>query len=695
MLKKFHLTNLDCANCALKLEKGVRKVAGVQFVSIDFSTLTMEINALDMKGVLQMIHKLEPGVKVHSKPLLDKEDVAARVRFIREIITISIGLTLFLVGTVFQNQLRATPYSLGEYAVFIAAYLITGWNVLLSAFRNSLRGNVFDENFLMTVATVGAIAIHALSEAAMVMIFFKIGEFFQELSLNHSRKSIRSLMAVRPDTANLKTAEGIIVVPPENVKPGDIIVVKPGEKVPLDGLIMEGSTTLDTSALTGESRPRSVKAGDEVLAGVINQGGLIILQVRRAFEESSIAKILELVENAVHKKAKTERFISRFARVYTPAVVLLAALVAVIPPLVIPGASFQEWIYRALILLVISCPCALVISIPLGYFGGIGGASRKGILVKGSNYLDALNSVKMVVFDKTGTLTKGVFKVTEIHPEDGYLPEKILELAAMAESHSNHPIARSILESFGKAVDLNMVKDYEEIPGYGIKALVDGRHVMVGNDRFLHAENIHHARCCTEGTTVHVTSEGKYAGYLVISDEIKEGAPEAISHLRTKGIRTIMLTGDSHDSAATANGKLNLDEFYADLLPEQKVDVLEQLMTRLVKGGKLAFVGDGINDAPVIARAHVGIAMGIGGTDAAIDTADIVLMSESPSKVWDGIEAASKTKAIVWQNIVFALGVKAIFVVMGIFGFATMWEAVFADVGVALLAILNAARALH
>lgn len=641
-MKKNHLKNLDCASCAANIED-------------------------NLKG-------LEGG---------------------RELFLIVSAVVLFVLGLIFRRELHNTPYSIGEYLVLSSAYLLSGWGILSSAGRNILRGKVFDENFLMTIATLGAIFIHELPEAVGVMLFFKVGEFFQNLSVNRSRRSIKSLLEIRPDYANLKVDGQIKKISPEEVNIGDIIVIRPGEKVPLDGEVIAGSSQVDTSALTGESMPRTVKAGEAVLAGMINKVGVLTVKVTKSFGESSISKILDLVENAEGKKAETEKFITRFARSYTPIVVSGALAVAVLPPL-LTGAGFSEWIYRALVLLVISCPCALAISIPLGYFGGVGGASRRGILVKGSNFLDVLAKVSTVVFDKTGTLTKGVFKVTQVVPKNGFTEEKLIHLAAEAESQSNHPIAQSILEAYGGDVDPSVVEDYEEIAGHGIRARVRDRVVLAGNDRLLHRENIEHDVCDVDGTAVHIVVDDLYAGYIVIADELKEDALRAIRALKGLGVEKIaMLTGDSKEVAESVARRLGLDSYLAELLPEEKVAAVEKLLGEAEEDDKVTFVGDGINDAPVIARADVGIAMGGLGSDAAIETADVVIMTDAPSKVAEAIEIGRKTHKIVWENIGLAFAVKGVFIVLGVLGLATMWEAVFADVGVALIAIFNVTRVLR
>ncbi|HVO73254.1 MAG TPA: heavy metal translocating P-type ATPase, partial [Ignavibacteriaceae bacterium] len=607
------------------------------------------------------------------------------------LIKISVTLMLLASGMVFENQIHNTPYHFAEYLVFIPAYLLSGWVVLGGAAKSIIKGKVFNEHFLMAIATLGAIAIDEMPEALAVMLFYVVGELFQDVAVNRSRKSVKALLEIRPDYANLRINGDVKKVSPTEVHPGQVIIVKPGEKIPLDGNIVEGNSFVDTSALTGEPVPRSVKEGGQVLAGMINKTGMLTIKVIKEFGESSVSKILELVENAGSKKAETEKFITTFARYYTPVVVFGALLLALIPPLFIPGAAFSDWIYRALVVLVISCPCALVISIPLGYFGGIGGASRRGILVKGSNYLDALTKIKTVVFDKTGTLTKGEFKVAEIISANGFKKEDILKYAAYAEANSNHPIAKSILEAYDNNIQQSDITEVKEISGYGIQAKINGDEILIGNDKLLHKENIEHGKCNVEGTLVHISINKKYAGYIVISDFLKPGSAETISELNKRNIGTVMLTGDNTSTAEAYAKKLGIKEFYAELLPENKVEQIEKLLTES-RGGKVAFVGDGINDAPVLARADVGIAMGALGSDAAVETADVVLMTDSPMQVLKSIDIAKRTRRIVWQNIAFAMGIKTFFILLGIFGIATMWEAVFGDMGVSIIAILNAMR---
>ncbi|MEO0516268.1 MAG: heavy metal translocating P-type ATPase [Cyanobacteria bacterium P01_A01_bin.116] len=607
-----------------------------------------------------------------------------------------ITAALFLVGLIFNQPLHDTPFAIAEYAVLIPAYLISGWSVLTTAGRNILRGRIFDENFLMTIATLGAIAIHEVPEAVAVMLFFQVGELFQDYSVGRSRRSIKALLEVRPDTANLKVDGTIREVSPESVKVGDVILVRPGEKVPLDSEVLDGKSQLDTSALTGESVPRGVAPGETVLSGMINQSSVLTVRVIKPFNESSISRILELVENASSQKADTEKFITRFARYYTPVVVFLSLVVAILPPLLISGATHSEWVYRALVLLVISCPCGLVISIPLGYFGGIGGAAKCGILVKGSTFLDALTQVDTVVFDKTGTLTKGNFRVTQIVPANGRSQHELLSLAAQVESQSNHPVAQSILQAYDQPINHSAISNYEEIAAHGIRAQVEGRTVLAGNDRLLHRESIPHEVCRVDGTVAHLAVEGEYAGHIIIADELKQDAVRAIESLHSQGITTAMLTGDSQSVADRVAKQLGLDEYRAELLPEDKVSALEAFINQAKKNNKkVVFVGDGINDSPVIARADVGMAMGGLGSDAAIETADVVIMTDAPSKVAEAISLARRTLRIVWQNIILAMAVKAVFVALGAIGLATLWEAVFADVGVALLAIFNAGRILR
>lgn len=581
-----------------------------------------------------------------------------------------------------------------QMAAYLAPYLLIGWDVLWRAVRNIGKGRVFDENFLMAIATVGAFATAEFSEAVFVMLFYQVGELFEDAAVDKSRESIAALMDIRPDYANVERNGKLEKVSPEDVSVGDVIVVKPGERVPLDGTVLEGSSALDTAALTGESAPRDVAVGESVISGCVSQTGLLKIRVEKPYGESTVSKILNLVENASEKKASSENFITRFARYYTPCVVLAAVALALIPPIFVGG--WGDWFHRALIFLVISCPCALVISVPLSFFGGIGGASKCGILVKGSNYLEALAQTDTVVFDKTGTLTKGTFTVTAVHPEEAVTADELLECAALAESYSDHPISRSLRDACQKPLDAGRLTDVEEIAGHGVCAKIDGTPVCVGNSRLMERESVKWLPCELVGTLVHVTIGGFYAGHIVISDQPKADAAAAIADLKASGVRkTVMLTGDTEEVAAAVARDLGVDEYHAELLPADKVDWAEKLLAAEPEGGKLAFVGDGINDAPVLTRADIGIAMGALGSDAAIEAADIVLMDDQPSRIATAMRISRKTLRIVHQNIGFALGVKALVLVLGALGVATMWEAVFADVGVACIAILNATRALH
>lgn len=584
--------------------------------------------------------------------------------------------------------------TLAELAFLIVAYVILGWDVVWQAVKNITRGQVFDEHFLMSVSTIGAFAIGEYPEAVAVMLFYQVGEFFQSLAVKRSRKSISDLMDIRPDSATVKRNGVLQVVSPESVAVGEIIVVKPGEKIPLDGIVVDGESMLDTKALTGESVPRSIRKGDEALSGCINQSGLLTLKVTKSFGESTVSKITDLVENASARKAPTENFITTFARYYTPVVVGMAAVLAIIPPLVL-GGGWSEWLRRGFVFLIVSCPCALVISIPLTFFGGIGAASKRGVLVKGSNYLEALNKVSVVVFDKTGTLTKGVFEVANIIPAAGYQKEQVLEYAAQAESYSNHPIAKSILATYGKPIDQKQFSGFEEISGHGISVMVQGKKVLAGNSKLMESEKIAYAACDAAGTKFYVAADGSYVGCILIADEVKPDSKCAIAELKKIGVeKTVMLTGDDERIGKSVADELGLDAYYAQLLPDQKVEKLEMLDKQKRQGSKLAFVGDGINDAPVLARADVGIAMGGLGSDAAIEAADVVLMTDEPSKLVEAIDVAKATKRIVMQNIVIALGIKSVFLVLGALGMAGMWEAVFGDVGVTIIAVLNAMRIL-
>lgn len=706
------IEGLDCPNCAAKVERKINTLEGIKEATVDFLgkkivVLADEISENELVELIQTeVDKIEDGVKVFVPKVQAGESSSEEEDTGKIKKKLLIGGVLFVLG-IFVPKTLFIP----KLAVFLVSYLVIGGDVLLSAFKNILNGQVFDENFLMAIATVGAFAIGEYPEGVAVMLFYQLGELLQGIAVNNSRKSIVSLMDIRPDYANIKVGEGIKKVSPEEIKVGEIIVVKPGEKVPLDGKIVKGASTFDTSALTGESLPREAKAGDDVLSGFINKNGLIEIQVAKVFSESTVSKILYLMENAGSKKSKTENFITKFARYYTPVVVITALIVAIFPPLLIQGATFSDWIYRALIFLVVSCPCALVISIPLGFFGGIGGASRHGILIKGSNYLEVLNNLESVVMDKTGTLTKGIFKVTEVNTENNIkindfqnnktelTKPLLLKYAAHIEKFSNHPIAQSIVAEYENSVskvDENVVKDFEEISGFGIKVNINNHQFLAGNSKLMNLENITFDKKENLGTAIYLAADGKYIGNILISDEVKEDSARAIKGMKENGVKEIvMLTGDNEAIGKNIAEKLGIDKVFTELLPNEKVEKLEEIYKTKSEKGKVAFVGDGINDAPVLARADLGIAMGGAGSDAAIEAADVVIMNDEPSKIVTAIKIAKKTKEIVWQNIAIAFAIKIVVMALGLFGDATMWEAVFADVGVALLAVLNATRVLR
>lgn len=706
------IEGLDCPNCAAKVERKINTLEGIKEATVDFLgkkivVLADEISENELVELIQTeVDKIEDGVKVFVPKVQAGESSSEGEDTGKIKKKLLIGGVLFVLG-IFVPKTLFIP----KLVIFLVSYLVIGGDVLLSAFKNILNGQVFDENFLMAIATVGAFAIGEYPEGVAVMLFYQLGELFQGIAVNNSRKSIVSLMDIRPDYANIKVGEGIKKVSPEEIKVGEIIVVKPGEKVPLDGKIVKGVSTFDTSALTGESLPREAKAGDDVLSGFINKNGLIEIQVAKVFSESTVSKILYLMENAGSKKSKTENFITKFARYYTPAVVITALIVAIIPPLLIQGATFSDWIYRALIFLVVSCPCALVISIPLGFFGGIGGASRHGILIKGTNYLEVLNNLESVVMDKTGTLTKGIFKVTEVNTENNIkindfqnnktelTKPLLLKYAAHIEKFSNHPIAQSIVAEYENSVskvDENVVKDFEEISGFGIKVNINNHQFLAGNSKLMDLENITFDKKENLGTAIYLAADGKYIGNILISDEVKEDSARAIKGMKENGVKEIvMLTGDNEAIGKNIAEKLGIDKVFTELLPNEKVEKLEEIYKTKSEKGKVAFVGDGINDAPVLARADLGIAMGGAGSDAAIEAADVVIMNDEPSKIVTAIKIAKKTKEIVWQNITIAFAIKIVVMALGLFGDATMWEAVFADVGVALLAVLNATRVLR
>ena len=721
------IEGLDCPNCAAKIERKLNTLQRIKAATVDFLGKRVIVESEDFsqdelaKFIQTEVDKIEDGVKISTKRLHSYGHTHHHSHSHSRIHSHShthgegdtdkikkkllIGGIIFVLG-IFIPKTLFIP----KFAVFLVSYFIIGGDVLVSAVKNILRGQVFDENFLMAIATIGAFAIGEYPEGVAVMLFYQLGELFQGIAVNNSRKSIIALMDIRPDYANLKTDSEIKKVNPDEIKVADIIVVKPGEKVPLDGKIITGNSTFDTSALTGESLPREAKTGDIVLSGFINKTGLVEIEVTKVFSESTVSKILDLVENSSSKKSKTENFITKFAKYYTPVVVITALIMAIFPPLLIPNATFTDWIYRALIFLVVSCPCALIISIPLGFFGGIGGASKHGILVKGANYLEALNDVESIVMDKTGTLTKGVFKVTEINVENNVkindfennktdlTQPLLLKYAAHIEKFSNHPIAQSIVSEYENSIaktDESIVKDFEEISGFGIKANINNHQILAGNSKLMNSENIRFDKKENLGTVVYIAFDRQYIGNILISDEIKEDSSKAVKGMKENGIKEIvMLTGDNNAIGKNIAEKLGIDKVFAELLPNQKVEKLEEIYKTKSEKGKVVFVGDGINDAPVLARADIGIAMGGVGSDAAIEAADVVIMNDEPSKIVTAMKIAKKTKTIVWQNITLAFTVKIIVLILGLFGDATMWEAVFADVGVALLAVLNATRVL-
>lgn len=726
---KLTLSGLDCANCANKIEDRVNRLELVEEANLNFSTsqLTVLIKESALKTdviaeIKRIVKQLEPHVVVeervstqvvhkssccggscsshteshhgqaghsheHSHKTLDNESSSKVFSFIKENAWLLLGVIIFLAIHTFK------PVGILEVVLYGVSYLLIGGKVLLTAFRNITRGEIFDENFLMMVATVGAFAIGEYPEAIAVMLFYEIGELFQSYAVNRSRKSISSLLDIRADHANLVTESGTKEVAPEAVSIGDLIVIKPGERVPLDGEIIEGECYLDTSALTGESIPRLISVGEEILAGCINTNALVKVRVTKVAGESTVARILELVENASSKKAQTEKFITKFARVYTPIVVLLAVLIAIIPPFVFQ-VNFSTWLYRALSFLVVSCPCALVVSIPLGFFAGLGGASKQGVLVKGGNYLEALNHVETVVFDKTGTLTKGVFKVSQIKPVNMNEAE-FIELAAYAESQSTHPIAKSIVDAYTQVIDTTVLSQYEEIAGHGIKVFVGDKEVLIGNVKLMQRANLNVAEVDAIGTIIHMVVNQQYVGYMVIADEIKENSKAAIAKLKQHGVsKVVMLTGDHEGVAKKVAAELGVDEVYAGLLPHQKVEHVEEILAHKTKDKNVVFVGDGMNDAPVLARADIGVAMGGIGSDAAIEAADVVLMEDDPMALVKAINKAKQTSTILYQNIIFALGVKILVMILVACGLATMWAAVFADVGVTILAVMNSTRAL-
>lgn len=726
---KLVLNGLNCANCANKIENKVNKINGIKEASLNFSTtvLTVEIYEESLKDeiireIKSIVKKLEPHVNVEEKydesKIVNKttacssgccdighkhevdennkshghdhefkENESGILGYAKDNVMLIIGTIIYVIALIYKGN-----ENLLSVLLFAASYLVIGGEVVLTAIKNMARGEVFDENFLMSIATIGAFFIGEYPEAVAVMLFYQIGEMFQGYAVNRSRKSISSLMNIRADYANVLRNNSEVKVPPEEVSLDETIVIKPGERIPLDGIVLEGTSFVDTSALTGESVPREVNVGSEILSGAINNNGVLKVKVSKEYGQSTVARILELVENASNKKAPTEKFITKFAKVYTPIVVAISILVAVIPPLVIKDATFSEWIYKALSILVVSCPCALVVSIPLGFFSGIGGASKKGILVKGGNYLEALKDSEIVVFDKTGTLTKGVFNVTQINPKN-ISKEDLLEITAIGESLSNHPIAISIANAYGKEIDKNAIKDYKEISGHGIEVTIRENDVLLGNSKLMKVNNINYEEIDSIGTIVHVAVNGEYKGNIVISDEVKDNVKEALKELKSVGIKkTVMLTGDNKIVAEKVAKSIGIDEVYSELLPGDKVSKVETILTEKTSKGKVLFVGDGINDAPVLARADIGVAMGGIGSDAAIEAADVVLMKDKVEAIAEAIRVSRRTNKILWQNIIFSLGVKVAVMILVVLGLTNMWAAVFADVGVTLIAVLNSMR---
>ena len=724
---KLVLNGLDCANCANKIEVRVNKINGIKEATMNFSTSTLTIEIKEgilkediIEEVKLIVKALEPNVQVqekindkklnnnikvctnnccsiepnkHDKEAKEsndnkvKKDKFKLLKGIKNNLILIIGVVVYIIALLYKSNENLLSISL-----FVVSYLFIGGEIVLTAIKNISRGEIFDENFLMSIATIGAFFIGEYPEAVAVMLFYQIGETLQGYAVNKSRKSIADLMNIRADYANVLINGKEIKVSPENVNINGIIIIKPGEKVPLDGVVLDGSSFIDTSALTGESVPRKVNIGDEILSGSINNSGVLKVKVTKEFGESTVSKILELVENATNKKAPTEKFITKFSKVYTPIVVVIAILVAIIPPILIKDTTFSEWLYKALSILVVSCPCALVVSIPLGFFSGIGCASRRGILIKGGNYLEALRKSEIVVFDKTGTLTKGVFNVTEINSKN-ITKEKLLEITAIGESQSNHPIAMSILRAYGKDINKEEIKYYEEISGYGVKANIRGDEVLLGNAKLMKINNIGFEEVYSIGTIVYVAINNEYEGSIVISDEIKEDVDSALYKLKSIGIRkTVMLTGDNNSVANKIAKLIEIDKVYSELLPGDKVSKIEEIIKEKSKKGKVLFVGDGINDAPVLARADIGIAMGGIGSDAAIEAADVVLMRDKIESISEAIRISKRTNKILWQNIILALTIKIGVMLLVVLGLTNMWAAVFADVGVTLIAVLNSIR---
>ncbi|NFD29804.1 cadmium-translocating P-type ATPase [Clostridium botulinum] len=737
--KKLLLKGLHCANCATKIERAVQKLNIIEEANYNFNNSTLIINLEEthkdsiIKTIQEIVDRIEPGVKVVDKENLKRTVVHAPVKNSsnlkmqnnkeenlkldkkensyehnhdhshghshdgedsdelekKTLIRIISGVVLLILATVLKSK---ETLSIGLY---LASYVLIGGKVILSSIRNISKGQVFDENFLMAVATVAAIGVKQYPEAVAVMLFYEVGEFLQDKAVNKSRKSITALMNIRPNYANLVKGEDIEVVSPEDINIDDIIMVKPGEKIPLDGIVVKGQSFVDTSAITGESLISEISKDSNVLSGYINKNGVIKIKVTKTFGESTVSKILELTENASATKANTEKFITKFARYYTPVVVFAALALAVIPTLILKDPDISKWIYRAAVFLVVSCPCALVISIPLSFFAGIGGASKKGVLIKTGTALEALNDADTIVFDKTGTLTKGVFKVSKIESEEGVNTEELIEYAAYVESYSNHPIAKSILKYYEKTIDNKRIEGYEEIVARGVTAYIDGKKVYAGNNKLMEELNINYKKAQEDGVILYIALEDKYIGYIVINDEIKKDSKETIKSLKDIGIKkAAMLTGDRKSTANNIGTFLGMDEIYSELLPQEKVEKMQSLKSKTSKDGKIVFVGDGVNDAPVLAMSDIGVSMGGLGSDAAIEASDLVLMSDEPSKLVDAIKIARKTHKIVWQNIIIVLIIKFAVLALAVMGKSTMWMAVFADVGVALIAVINALRIL-
>jgi len=697
--KEFLLEGLNCTHCAGEIEEDANKIKGVKKANINFVTkkLKVEIDEIPRAEtvsdeVRSIVKRIEPDVIIHEIGGMTtdeiKDDLKTEEEEKNDNIKFVIGVIVFLAAVIFKFEYRI------EFILFFISYIIIGGEVLINAFKNILKGKVFDENFLMSIATIGAFIIGEYPEAVSVMLFYEIGEYFQGKAVDHSRKSISTLLDIRPDYANIETNEGIKKVDPNKIEIGQYIIVKPGEKVPLDGIVVEGNSFVDTSNITGESVPRSIQPGDNILSGFVNKEGLLKVRTIKKFGESTVSKILDLVENSSKQKANIEKFITRFSKYYTSVVVFSAIALAFIPPLFF-HQDLSTWIYRALIFLVASCPCALVVSIPLGFFGGIGGASKSGILVKGGNYLEGLSMADTIVFDKTGTLTKGIFEVTEVEGAKDYSEDDILKLAAYGEIFSNHPIAKSIVKQYGKEIDKSQISNYREIPGKGIEVTVEESKVLLGNAKLLQEHGLKVADKSSIGTVVYVSKDEEYIGNIVISDEIRDESKETIKELKALGIRkTIMLSGDKKTTAEQVGKEIGIDEIYGELLPQEKVEMMDRILKNKKGKKKVIFVGDGVNDAPVIARADVGISMGGMGSDAAVEASDVVIMDDEISKVKTAINISHNTNRIVRENVVFALGVKMVVLILGALGIANMWSAVFADVGVALISVFNSIRAL-